>query len=484
MNYKAYILSGLLVGAAPLTQASGPLRMAEPNPPVAFGPEYPVLLQSTPYASLAAAPAVEWTYHRTADGQHPDGNEQLLVWLMNRARQNPAAEGQWLATEPDEEIAQARSVFQVNTDLLRSEFTGYAAKPPAAFDARLYQAAKIHSDDLIARNAQDHNQQFDRVSAAGFRYTLWRGNVFSYATSALNTHAGWNIDWGGNDGTGMQTGRKHRIGLMSLDSDYTNVGIALVAEGNPDTQVGPWVATGNYAHAAANGTDHFNTFLVGTVWQDKNKNSRYDPGEGYGNVMVTPSQGTYYAMTSAGGGYAIPVTASGSIAVRFSGGGVPDASRTVAVNNSSVLLDYQTDAADPGPGPTPSSTKLSAISTRGYVGTGENRMVAGFIISGSAPKKVMIMAKGPVLSSVGGVSGVLNDPTLELLAGPQRIAFSDNWGSAANMAEIQATGRMDGRYAQQESAILTTLNPGAYTTVVSGAGETTGNAIVEVYELQ
>ena len=85
---------------------------------------------------------------------------------------------------------------------------------------------------------------------------------------------------------------------------------------------------------------------------------------------------------------------------------------------------------------------------------------------------------------VGGVSGVLDNPTLELLQGSQQIAFNDNWGSAANAAEIRATGRMDSRYSQQESAILTTLNPGVYGTVVSGVNNTTGNAIVEAYEIE
>jgi hypothetical protein len=188
--------------------------MAEPNPPLVFGPKYPALLQSG--ASITAAPSAEWTYHRTADGQHPNGDEQALVWLMNRARRDPAAEGQWLATESNADVASGRVFFQVNTTLLQSEFASYAAKPPAAFDARLYQAAKAHSNDLIARDAQDHNQQFDRITSAGFRYTQARAGVFSYAKSALNAHAAWNIDWGPGDGTGMQPGRGHRLAVMAI----------------------------------------------------------------------------------------------------------------------------------------------------------------------------------------------------------------------------------------------------------------------------
>ncbi|MCP5196850.1 MAG: FG-GAP repeat protein [Gammaproteobacteria bacterium] len=290
----------------------------------------------------AASPSVEWTYHRTGDGMHPNGNEQQIVWLMNRARQNPTAEGVWLATSSESDIASGRNFFKVDTQLLQSAFAGYAPKPPAAFDARLYDAAKVHSDDLIARDAQDHNNQFQRITDAGFKYSSARGSVFAYASSALNAHAAWNIDWGGSASTGgMQSPPGHRMATMSLDGDYTNVGIAAVPESSPNTQVGPLVVTGNYCHAASS-VAHFNLFIVGTVWRDKNVNGRYDPDEGTPNVLVTPDQGTYYAITSAGGGYAIPIT-TGTYQVTFSGGGIGSnvVKPNINVATQSVLLDLE-----------------------------------------------------------------------------------------------------------------------------------------------
>ena len=484
MKANLLVTCGLLVGTTAFAWADELLRMAEPAPPLVFSLDYLELPQLRLGALITAAPVAEWTYHRTADGQHPNGDEQALVWFMNRARLDPAAEGGWLAMESNSDAADGRNYFNVDATLLQSEFASYAAKPPAAFDARLYQAAKMHSDDLVARDAQDHNQQFDRVTSAGFRFTQGRGSVFSYATSVLNAHAAWNIDWGPGDGTGMQPGRGHRMGLMAVDGDYTNVGLAVVAETNLTTEVGPLVITSNYCRTAENGVDHFNVFLVGTVWQDRNKNSRYDPGEGYGNVMVQPNQGTYYAMTAAGGGYAIPVTTTGALTVNFSGGGVASVSRNVTVSASSVLLDYQVDATglDPAPAPVPTSTLLTNISTRGWVGVGDSVMIGGFIISGSAAKKVLITAKGPTLTQ-SGVPSVLNDPNITLHnASGQAILSNDDWGTAANAAEIQAHLARP-RYAQ-EAAILTTLNPGNYTAIVRGANATTGNALVEVYEVQ
>jgi hypothetical protein len=285
--------------------------------------------------AIQAAPTTEWTYHKTADSAHPNGNEQQAVWLMNRARSNPTQEGIWLATSSDPQIAGGRVYFGVNLTLLQSEFAGYDAKPPAAFDVRLYNAAKAHSDDLIARDAQDHTGQIERVIASGFPWTYWRGNVFSYASSSLNAHAAWNIDWGYAP-DGMQSGRGHRKAIMSLDGAYTNVGLALVHETNPGTRVGPYVSTGNYC--AAQEPAGYNRFIVGTVWQDLDGDQFYDPGEGIGGVTVTPNSGTYYAVTANSGGYAIPITAAGIYQVTFSG--ALSGERSVVVGSVSALLDF------------------------------------------------------------------------------------------------------------------------------------------------
>ncbi|MDZ7620940.1 MAG: hypothetical protein U5O69_00330 [Candidatus Competibacteraceae bacterium] len=128
------------------------------------------------------------------------------------------------------------------------------------------------------------------------------------------------------------------------------------------------------------------------------------------------------------------------------------------------------------------ASRLVNISTRGWVGTGDSVMIGGFIISGSATKKVLIAAKGPALADAG-VPSVLNDPNLTLYnSSGQEILRNDDWGAAANAAEIQAH-QAKPRYSR-EAAILTTLNPGAYTAIVRGAGSTTGNALVELYEVQ
>lgn len=277
----------------------------------------------------------EWLLHKTADGAHPSGHEQQMVWLMNRARADPAQEGVWLATSDHPHIAGPRTYFGVDLQMLQNEFAGYEAHAPAAFDRRLYEAARAHSEDLIRRDAQDHEGQFERVAEAGFVMAGGRGNVFSYVRSGIYGHAGFNIDWGSGPG-GMQPGRGHRMAVMSIDGDYTNVGIAAVPEDDPQTGVGPLVVTGNYAHAGQ-ADDHYNVFLVGTVWDDGNDNGMYDPGEGVGGVTVRPDSGPYYAVTADSGGYALPMPEDGPYTISFSA--PANAAYEVTIAGESVLLD-------------------------------------------------------------------------------------------------------------------------------------------------
>ena len=280
-------------------------RIPEPDPPAIERdvPEAPS--SATVLRWMAPSALTEWTYHKTGDNLHPDGNEQQMVWLMNRARSDPAQEGAWLATEDDPDIAAARTYWGVNVTVLQNEFAAIPAKPPVAFDVRLYNAAKAHSDYLISIDGQTHTGQFDRIDAAGFEYTSAAGIVYSYSDHTVYGHAGFNIDWGpGTDGTQDPPG--HRNAIMSVNANYTNVGYAVVAESNSATRVGPQVITGNLCYADTGSANHYNRFLVGTVWTDSNGNDQYDPGEGIGGVtggtgpgrLTLPSPPTAAAMPS------------------------------------------------------------------------------------------------------------------------------------------------------------------------------------------
>jgi uncharacterized repeat protein (TIGR01451 family) len=123
---------------------------------------------------------------------------------------------------------------------------------------------------------------------------------------------------------------------------------------------------------------------------------------------------------------------------------------------------------------------LLNIATRGKVGTGNDVMIAGFVIQGDGPQSVVVRARGPTLAATG-VPNVLQNPHLQLVRSSDnaQIAVNDNWVNAANAFAIQASGFAPAD--ALESAILVTLDPGAYTAIVTGVGATTGVAIVEVF---
>jgi alpha-tubulin suppressor-like RCC1 family protein len=135
-------------------------------------------------------------------------------------------------------------------------------------------------------------------------------------------------------------------------------------------------------------------------------------------------------------------------------------------------------------GPTTAS-RLINLSVRTQVGTGENILIVGFVVEGNAPKQILLRAVGPGLAQFG-VGGVLADPRLSLFSSGVSTAtqVNDNWGgSAALSAAFTATGAFGLASVSKDAALLVTLQPGAYTAQVSGVGDTTGVALVEVYEV-
>ena len=108
------------------------------------------------------------------------------------------------------------------------------------------------------------------------------------------------------------------------------------------------------------------------------------------------------------------------------------------------------------------------------------------MISGSGALKLLIRAVGPTLGSFG-VTDALADPTITLYRGTTVLASNDNWASSANPLEISTAAGAVGAFAlpsgSKDAALVATLPAGSYTAIVSGAGNTTGTALVELYVL-
>lgn len=142
--------------------------------------------------------------------------------------------------------------------------------------------------------------------------------------------------------------------------------------------------------------------------------------------------------------------------------------------------------AQPGAG----TARLANFSARNFAGTGENALIAGFVVSGNVPKRLLIRGVGPRLTSLG-VTGALADPRVELfLAEGGRstlFAGNDNWaegGAAPVRAAFAAVAAFDLPDAtSRDAALVVTAPAGAYTAQVSGVAGGTGEALVEIYEL-
>ncbi|MDQ6808258.1 MAG: hypothetical protein M3Z64_02355 [Verrucomicrobiota bacterium] len=127
---------------------------------------------------------------------------------------------------------------------------------------------------------------------------------------------------------------------------------------------------------------------------------------------------------------------------------------------------------------TTTAGQLFNVATRMRVKPDPNELIGGFIITGTDPKRVIIRATGPSLSSF--FSGVLEDPTLEIFQGSTLLATNDNWKDS-DQAAIEATGVAPKN--ELESAIVRTFTPGAYTAIVRGKNGASGIRLVEAYDL-
>ena len=141
---------------------------------------------------------------------------------------------------------------------------------------------------------------------------------------------------------------------------------------------------------------------------------------------------------------------------------------------------YDADTGSP-------TARFTNLSARTQAGTGDQTLTAGFVITGTSPKSVLIRGIGPTLAQFG-VSDTLANPQLALLTRANNqdtvIASNDGWGgTAALSAAFALVGAFSLPTNSADAALLVTLQPGTYTAEVTGANGSTGIALVELYEM-
>ncbi len=296
----------------------------------------------------------------------PTPEEQLMLEYINRARENPTQEGIRLMDTQDPAVQSAYSYFKIDNAKTKQAFAGYPQRPPLAFHPLLIQASRNHTADMDEKNFQGHtssngDQMGQRYTKVGYASMGMSGeNVAAYSESVWHGHCGLNVDWGEEN----QKELGHRRNIMNFaSSNYTEIGIGITYNGRGMMQgwVGPYVVTQNFGVRTQR-------YILGVVYIDKNNNNFYDIGEGVAGVTVKPSRGSFHAVSSASGGYAIPYSGAGSITVVASGGGLPaNISKTVELFGENVKVDFVPASAGPGAvalsKPTNNATNVTPVVT-------------------------------------------------------------------------------------------------------------------------
>ncbi len=277
----------------------------------------------------------------------PTAEEQLMLEMINRARMDPKAEGTRLMDTPDQQVQQAYTYWQIDKAKTKSAFSTYPSRPPLAFHPKLIQAARLHTADMVANNFQGHvgsngSQLNQRYANQGYTSMGQYGeNVAAYATSVWYGHCGFNVDWGPQN----QIDLGHRSNIMNFSGAvYTECGIGIqhTSGGLQSGTVGPMVITQDFGIQSTR-------YITGVVYEDKNANGFYDVGEGLEGVKIQPSRGSYWAVSSASGGYAIPFSGNGAVTLTASGGALGETMTVQATfSGDNLKVDFVPAAQVPG----------------------------------------------------------------------------------------------------------------------------------------
>ena len=292
---------------------------------------------------------------------NPTAYEQLMLELVNKARANPAAEA-------------ARLGIGLN-DGLDAGTISPAPKEPLAFQSQLIAASRFHSQWMLDVDVFNHT---GAAGSDGFGRMADAGYVFSGAY-----RWGENIAWGGWTGAldplpmaydlhdNLFRSKGHRTNICGTGFKQLGIGIL---EGSFQGY-NALMATQNYAASSA----YPGSWLLGVVFRDRDEDGAYDVGEGLSGVRVALADGSWEAVTSGSGGYAMPCAGSGKLSVTFNGTAIGGpVTRSITRAGSNLKLDLVISST------APSSPEIAIFQPRGSsLTSGSSNRGFGSAVKGS-----------------------------------------------------------------------------------------------------
>jgi uncharacterized protein YkwD len=306
----------------------------------------------------------------TGDAFAPTADEQYMLAIINRARANPAAEGQRLLAMVKADPLLQTATASENLNTFIQEIDSFGPEPPLAFNTELIEAALDHSNAMLQANSQFHsppgylNDTSVAVDVAGQAfYPTGNGgwatgeNIYAYSNGVNGNDAAYvdfmeaafELDWGNPDFGHLTNLLAPGPGEFSSASGghypYSEIGIGFLTNVSPPgasatgsgINVGPDIVTQEFGWRSGN------PILTGVLFTDTGGTGFYAPGEGLGGVTIRAvgqqGQGVFTATTWASGGYSLPLP-PGSYSVTATGA-IPYAlSTTVTLAQDNVEWDH------------------------------------------------------------------------------------------------------------------------------------------------
>lgn len=197
------------------------------------------------------------------------------------------------------------------------------------------------------------------------------------------------------------------------------------------------------------------------------------------NWGTAPDAGAVSVAAASTGAFALPAASRDAALLSSLSAGSYTAQVSDTANRTGVALVelYDADTAQTG-GPS-----VSNLSIRGIGGTGGEALIAGLVVSGTIPKRLLIRAVGPGLAAFG-VTTAMVDPVLRLFRNDAMVQWNNDWENNGTVSEAAtAIGTFQLARSSKDAAILINLPPGNYTAQVTSRDGGPGTVLLEAYVL-